>query len=128
MVLTLEKHLNRELVEPGDIRRSQRAKAFHLLANDRFRFGMMPLMTGTPSGASAAVSYPTTEKKRGKQSRPVCGPAVEGQSAVQPYALAAARIREFRFLDLRHTAAGYHASQGASLREIADTLDHRKLT
>jgi integrase len=43
-------------------------------------------------------------------------------------ALAAAKIEDFRFHDLRHTCASYLASQGASLLEIADTLGHRTLS
>lgn len=42
-------------------------------------------------------------------------------------AMAAARIKNFRFHDLRHTAASYMAQTGASLLEIADTLGHRQL-
>jgi integrase len=43
-------------------------------------------------------------------------------------ALAAAKIEDFRFHDLRHTTASYLALQGASLLEIADTLGHRTLS
>jgi integrase len=53
----------------------------------------------------------------------------------QPYATAQAfndaldeaGIKNFRFHDLRHTAASYMAQSGASLLEIADTLGHRQL-
>jgi len=42
-------------------------------------------------------------------------------------ACALARIKDFRFHDLRHTCASYLAQNGASLLEIADTLGHRQL-
>jgi integrase len=42
-------------------------------------------------------------------------------------ALAAADIPDFRFHDLRHTAASYLAMSGATLAEIADVLGHRTL-
>lgn len=42
-------------------------------------------------------------------------------------AMTEAGIRNFRFHDLRHTAASYMAQSGASLLEIADTLGHRQL-
>lgn len=53
----------------------------------------------------------------------------------QPFAVANAfrdvvkevGIKNFRFHDLRHSAASYMAQSGASLLEIADTLGHRQL-
>lgn len=42
-------------------------------------------------------------------------------------ALKRARIRRFRFHDLRHTCASYLAQNGASLLEIADVMGHRQL-
>lgn len=42
-------------------------------------------------------------------------------------AIEAARIDDFHFHDLRHTAASYLAMNGASLLEIADILGHKTL-
>lgn len=42
-------------------------------------------------------------------------------------ALKRAEITDFRFHDLRHTAASYLAMNGAGLREIADILGHKTL-
>ena len=40
----------------------------------------------------------------------------------------AAGIKNFRFHDLRHTAASYLAMAGATLLEVADVLGHRELS
>jgi integrase len=42
-------------------------------------------------------------------------------------ALRAARIRQFRFHDLRHSCASFLAQNGATLLEIGDLLGHRNL-
>jgi integrase len=42
-------------------------------------------------------------------------------------ALKRAELNDFRFHDLRHTAASYLAMNGAGLREIADILGHKTL-
>lgn len=42
-------------------------------------------------------------------------------------AVTAAKIKDFRFHDLRHTAASYLAMNGASLLEIAEILGHKTL-
>lgn len=43
-------------------------------------------------------------------------------------ALAAAKVKDFRFHDCRHCTASYLAQNGATLLEIADVLGHRQLT
>ena len=43
-------------------------------------------------------------------------------------ALKQARIKNFRFHDLRHTCASYLAQNGATLLEIGDVLGHRNLS
>jgi integrase len=43
------------------------------------------------------------------------------------YALRRADVTNFRFHDLRHTAASWLAMSGASLVEIAEVLGHRSL-
>ncbi|MFM7852107.1 MAG: site-specific integrase, partial [Flammeovirgaceae bacterium] len=42
-------------------------------------------------------------------------------------ALEIAEIKDFRFHDLRHSAASYLAMNGASLAEIAEVLGHKTL-
>src|SRR5690606_20479414 len=42
-------------------------------------------------------------------------------------ALKVAKIKDFRFHDLRHTAASYLAMSGATTAEIAAVLGHRTL-
>ena len=42
-------------------------------------------------------------------------------------ALASSKIDNFRFHDLRHSAASYLAMNGATLAEIAEVLGHKTL-
>jgi len=43
-------------------------------------------------------------------------------------ALQVAKVRDFRFHDLRHSCASYLAQNGATLLEIADLLGHRQIS
>jgi integrase len=43
-------------------------------------------------------------------------------------ALRRANITDFRFHDLRHTAASYPAMNGASMMELAEILGHKTLS
>lgn len=59
-------------------------------------------------------------------------PSVDGRKpfSFRPYwnqALEDSGIKDFRFHDLRHTAASYLAMNGATLLEIADVLGHKTL-
>jgi integrase len=51
----------------------------------------------------------------------------EGMEKVWQAALKKAEVADFRFHDLRHSAASYLAMNGASLAEIADVLGHKTL-
>jgi integrase len=59
-------------------------------------------------------------------------PRADGQAPMEirkhwNRAVKEAGIQDFRFHDLRHTAASYLAMNGATLAEIADVLGHRTL-
>ncbi len=59
-------------------------------------------------------------------------PSVDGRKpfSFRPYwnvAVERAKVKDFRFHDLRHTAASYLAMNGATLLEIADVLGHKTL-
>ena len=59
-------------------------------------------------------------------------PSVDGKKpySFRPYwnrALKRAEVTDFRFHDLRHTAASYLAMNGATMIEIADVLGHKTL-
>ncbi len=62
----------------------------------------------------------------------LCFPRRDGRMPIDlryawAQALAAAQIADFRFHDLRHSAASYLAMNGASLVEIAEVLGHQTL-
>lgn len=63
---------------------------------------------------------------------PLLFPRADGQQPIDlryawAQALQAAQITDFRFHDLRHSAASYLAMNGASLVEIAEVLGHKTL-
>ena len=71
-----------------------------------------------PLDSNAHVFQGRTEKTKGKP--------LDFQRAWLT-ALKRAELTDFRFHDLRHTAASYLAMNGAGLREIADILGHKTL-
>jgi integrase len=71
-----------------------------------------------PLDDSAFVFSGRTEKTKGKP--------LDFERPWQT-ALKRAELTDFRFHDLRHTAASYLAMHGAGLREIADILGHKTL-
>jgi integrase len=72
---------------------------------------------------------------RGFEGKPAALVFASPRSADAPYAfegrwkeaMQAAKLRNFRFHDLRHTCASMLAQNGATLLEIADVLGHRQL-
>lgn len=75
-------------------------------------------------------------RRKGKQNAAIPAPDAEAQSKEQGplwfdeywyAALEQAKIQNFRFHDLRHTAASYLAMSGATVPEIAAVLGHRTL-
>lgn len=66
-----------------------------------------------------------TDRRESDESAPAPGP----YDYQKPFrdALAAAGINDFRFHDLRHTAASYLAMNGATTNEIAAVLGHKTL-
>jgi integrase len=69
-------------------------------------------------GGPSALVFPSTR-------RPGNPYAIE---TLWPHLLKAARVRELRFHDLRHSCASYLAQNGATLLEIGDLLGHRQIS
>lgn len=51
-----------------------------------------------------------------------------GKCRATSSAIKAAKLRDFRFHDLRHTCASYLAQNGATLLEIGDVLGHKQVS
>ena len=84
-----------------------------------------------PLAALALVEVQTLAKVR-RIDTPLLFPRADGQQPIDlryawAQALEAAQITDFRFHDLRHSAASYLAMNGASLVEIAEVLGHKTL-
>jgi integrase len=65
--------------------------------------------------------FPSKENRPQKPQKPI------DLRAPWEAALKKADIRDFRFHDLRHSAASYLAMNGASLAEIAEVMGHKTL-
>lgn len=70
--------------------------------------------------------FPSDIVKRNKEGKPIYMP-MDTRRAWE-YAIRRAGIENFRFHDLRHSAASYLAMNGASLVEIAEVLGHKTLS
>tara|TARA_B100001989_G_C24550011_1_gene473720 strand:- start:4492 stop:5580 length:1089 start_codon:yes stop_codon:yes gene_type:complete len=70
--------------------------------------------------------FPSKKVSRGSQGKFIYQP-IDIRTAWEN-ALKNAEIEDFRFHDLRHSAASYLAMNGASLAEIADVLGHKTLS
>lgn len=93
---------------------------------------LLPLLPAVVEELRRFLAEDTAAFRIGTPSRRVFGSRLRPDlpfnfGEVWKVALREARIRNFRFHDLRHSCASYLAQQGASLLEIADVLGHRCL-
>jgi len=107
-------------------------------SNVDFQRRMIRLLE-TKNGESRAVplvGFARQEIQRLAKIRRIDSPYVfPGRNGISPvnlleawrYARQRAGIKDFRFHDLRHSAASYLAMNGASLAEIAEVLGHKTL-
>jgi integrase len=96
-------------------------------------------LADTKNGEGRAVPVPprvmaalVTWGQTRRQSIPLVFPARDGSkpmsiSSAWRFARQRAGLQNFRYHDLRHTAASYLAMSGASVREIAEVLGHASL-
>jgi len=66
------------------------------------------------------------DRQKQKEKKPVGSPSASLRTAFL-FALKKANIENFKFHDLRHSAASYLAMNGATLAEIAEVLGHKTL-
>ena len=85
---------------------------------------VLPLVPAVVEQLQAMQGGPAALVFASKQ-RPGQAYAFEGRWAE---ALRMAKVRNFRYHDLRHSAASRLARQGATLLEIADLLGHRQIS
>jgi integrase len=74
--------------------------------------------------------FPSKPRKQKQPATPEAKPEEQGALWFDEYwyaALGKAKVKDFRFHDLRHTAASYLAMSGATVPEIAAVLGHRTL-
>ena len=107
----------------ADVELSQGRIIFHNTKNSERR--TVPL-TGP------ALDHMRHHAKLRRIDTPLVFPNADGTKPLNPRrawetALKQAAIQDFRFHDLRHSAASYLAMNGASLAEIAEVLGHKTL-
>ena len=92
--------------------------------------GLVPavveILKARPRGIGSALVFPG-KPGEAKPGEPPPEPHPINLTTAWETALRRAGIKDFRWHDLRHTAASYLAMEGASLAEIAAVLGHRTL-
>ena len=127
MILALSTGARRgelEKLKWSDVDRLNETIVFRSTKNGSDR--LIPL----PSDAVDLIRLRFSNRKLGSQDWVFPAPKSEGHADFRrrfPKAASKAGLKDFRFHDLRHTAASYLAASGVSERKIAEILGHKTL-